>query len=96
MPKKISDRTKALAIGSVAHAIQDGLGAATYVLLPILAQTFGFGYAQVGIFRGAMSLVQGLLEMSSGILSERIGTGRSLVFGLILAGLGFALSLIHI
>ena len=90
MPKKISDRTKALAIGSVAHAIQDGLGAATYVLLPILAQTFGFGYAQVGIFRGAMSLVQGLLEMSSGILSERIGTGRSLVFGLILAGLGFA------
>ena len=90
MPKKISDRRKALAIGSVAHAIQDGLGAATYVLLPILAQTFGFGYAQVGIFRGAMSLVQGLLEMSSGILSERIGTGRSLVFGLILAGLGFA------
>ncbi len=85
-----TERKKALAIGCTAHAIQDGLGAATYVLLPILAQAFGFGYAQVGLFKGAMSLAQAMLELSSGVLSERIGAVRTLVFGLTLAGLGYA------
>lgn len=85
-----NERRKSLAVGCTAHAIQDGLGSATYVLLPILAQAFGFGYAQVGLFKGAMNLAQAMLELSSGVLSERIGAIRSLVFGLTLAGLGYA------
>lgn len=84
-----SKRKKALAVGCSAHVIQDGLGAAIYVLLPILAQTFGLGYAQIGLFKGAMNLSQAILELSSGFLSERIGNAQTLVFGMAVAGLGY-------
>lgn len=81
-------RTK-LAVGSAAHAVQDGLGAAIYVLMPILAQTFGLSYAQVGVFKGVKSLTQGVLETCSGNVVERIGEGRTLIFGLLLSAFGF-------
>ncbi len=79
----------ALAVGCTAHVVQDGLTAATYVLMPVLAQTFGFTYGQVGLIKGLKSLAQGVLEIYSGVLSERIGEGRTLVFGLILSGIGY-------
>jgi MFS family permease len=87
----LSDRRTALIVSCTAHVVQDGLTAATYVLLPLLAQAFGFTYAQVGLFKGVKSLTQGILELGSGILSERIGAGRTLVFGLICAGIGYSL-----
>jgi FSR family fosmidomycin resistance protein-like MFS transporter len=74
-----------------AHAVQDGLSAAVYVLLPILSQTLGLSYGQVGLFKGLKSLVQGLLEISSGFATERFGERSLLVFGLALAGLGYLL-----
>lgn len=80
----------ALAVSCTAHIVQDGLTAATYVLMPVLAQAFGFTYAQVGLIKGLKSLVQGALEIYSGVLAERIGEGRTLVFGLILSGIGYA------
>ncbi len=79
----------ALAVGCTAHIAQDGLTAATYVLMPVLAQTFGFSYAEVGLIKGLKSLAQGVLEIYSGVLAERIGEGRTLVFGLILSGIGY-------
>jgi len=88
---KFNSRKTALVAGCTAHAVQDGLIAATYVLLPVLAQTFGFSYTQVGLIKGLKSLAQALLEMYSGLVSERIGEGLTLVFGLILAGIGYAL-----
>jgi len=72
-----------------AHGIQDGLSAAIYVLLPILAQTFGLNYGQVGLFKGAKSLAQSLLEVSSGVACERFGERYVLVFGLIISGVGY-------
>ncbi|MEZ5931180.1 MAG: MFS transporter [Alphaproteobacteria bacterium] len=90
MPASPSHPRTALAVGCTAHAVQDGLTAATYVLLPILSQAFGFTYAQAGLVKGLKSLTQAVLEMYSGILAERIGEGRTLVFGLILSGLGYA------
>ncbi len=91
MFRGITDKRRALAMGCGTHAVQDGLTAATFVLLPIIAQAFGFSYAQVGLFKGLKSFAQGGLELTSGLLSERIGEGRVLVFGLVLAGLGYAL-----
>ena len=82
---------RGLIIGSTAHAVQDGLGAAIYVLLPVLAQAFGLSYAQVGLAKGLKSLTQGLLELCSGFISERIGETRVLVSGLLLSGSGFLL-----
>jgi len=84
-----SKQRKALVIGCSAHAIQDGLSAAIYVLLPILAQAFGLSYSLVGLFKGAKSLTQATFELSSGFLTERIGSNRTLAFGLFLAGFGY-------
>lgn len=71
------------------HSLQDGLSAALYVLLPILAQTFGLSYSQVGIIRAANNSAMMLFEIPSGMLSERLGERTLLVFGLMCAGLGY-------
>lgn len=72
-----------------AHFIQDGLVALQYVLLPILAQTFGLNYAQVGFLRAVSNSAMTLLEIPAGVLSERFGEARLLVFGLLCASLGY-------
>ena len=59
--------------------------------MPILSQTLGLNYGQVGLFKGLKSLAQGLLEVSSGVASELFGERWLLVFGLALAGTGYLL-----
>jgi FSR family fosmidomycin resistance protein-like MFS transporter len=71
------------------HIIQDGLGALQYVLLPILAQSFGLSYAQVGLLRAISNSGTFVLEIPSGILAERTGERRLLVLGLAAAGIGY-------
>lgn len=79
-----------LAACCAAHAGQDGLTATTYVLLPVLAQSLGLGYGQVGILRAAQTTAMWLLELPAGVLAERYGASRLLLFGLVCAGLGYA------
>ncbi len=78
-----------LIAGCTAHAIQDGLSASIYVLLPILAQTFGLNYSQIGMFKGIKSLSQAVLEIFSGHATERYGGRRILLFGLTALGAGY-------
>lgn len=86
---KSTTQKTALSVGCTAHIVQDGLTATIYVLLPVLAQTFGLTYTQVGLFKGLKSLAQAALEMSSGVLAERIGEFRVIIFGLFLSGIGY-------
>ena len=72
-----------------AHLIQDGLVALQYVLLPILAQIFGLNYTQVGLLRALSNSAMTLLEIPAGVLSERFGETRLLVFGLLCAAGGY-------
>ena len=72
-----------------AHIIQDGLAALQYVLLPILAQSFGLNYAQVGLLRALSNSATSALEIPSGILAERTGERRLVVLGLAAAGIGY-------
>jgi len=72
-----------------AHLIQDGLVALQYVLLPILAQAFGLNYTQVGMLRAVSTSAMTLLEIPAGVLSERFGEIRLLIFGLVCAGCGY-------
>lgn len=65
------------------------MGAALYVLMPILAQAFGLSYAQVGLIRAANNFASSLLELPSGVLAERTGERRLLVFGLLCACAGY-------
>ena len=44
---------RSLASCCAAHTLHDGLSDVTYVLLPLLAQTFGLSLAQVGLIRSA-------------------------------------------
>ena len=82
-------RKLTLAACCATHGVQDGLTASIYILLPILAQAFGLSFAQVGLVRAAHSGAMGLLELPSGMLSERFGQRRLLVFGLLCAGAGY-------
>ena len=72
-----------------AHLIQDGLGALQYVLLPILAQALGLNYTQVGFLRAVSNSAMTLLEIPAGVLAERFGEIRLLIFGLLCAALGY-------
>lgn len=78
-----------LATCCTVHAVQDGLTTAVNVLLPILAQAFGLTYAQVGTVRAANLASMALLEIPSGLLSERFGARILLVFGLLVVGIGY-------
>lgn len=60
-----------------------------YVLLPILAQAFGLTYAQVGFLRAVSNVAMTLFEIPAGVLSERFGETRLLIFGLVCAALGY-------
>ena len=73
------------------HATQDGLTSTIYVLLPILTQSLGLSYAQVGSIRAVYTGMMWLLEIPGSILSERFGEQRLLTFGLIAAGLGYGI-----
>ena len=90
MQVKSLNQKPALTVGCTAHIVQDGLTATIYVLLPVLAQSFGLTYTQVGLFKGVKSLVQAVLEMCSGIVTERIGELRVILVGLLLSGIGYA------
>jgi MFS transporter, FSR family, fosmidomycin resistance protein len=84
-----STRQKLLLATSSAHIIQDGLVALQYVLLPILAQTFGLNYTQVGLLRAASNTAMSVLEIPAGILAERYGEPILISVGLVFAGLGY-------
>ena len=90
MQSKPLNGKSALTVGCTAHVVQDGLTATIYVLLPVLAQSFGLSYTQVGLFKGVKSLAQAVLEMSSGVVTERIGELRVIVIGLLLSAAAYA------
>ena len=71
------------------HIMQDGLSATLYVLLPVLAQSFGLSYTQVGFVRGTSTAAMMFFEIPSGVLAERFGERMLLVFGVGCAGLGY-------
>ena len=80
---------RALVAACGAHLLQDGLVALQYVLLPVLAQAFGLNYTQVGLIRALTTGAMTLLEIPAGILAERFGELRLLVFGLVCAAAGY-------
>jgi len=84
-----SRRKLTLSACCAVHGLQDGLSAALFVLLPVLAQGFGLSYAQVGILRASNNSAMMLFEIPSGMYSERIGERPLLVFGLLCASLGY-------
>ena len=63
--------------------------AVQYVLLPVLAQSLGLSYTQIGLLKAVSSSAMALLEIPSGILAEKFGEKSLLCAGLIGVGTGY-------
>lgn len=81
---------RALTACCAAHTLHDGLSDLTYVLLPLLAQSFGLTLAQVGMIRAAHRTAMAAFQIPAGLAAERIGERNLLAAGTFLAGAGFA------
>jgi MFS family permease len=69
--------------------VHDGFSDVTYVLLPLLAQTFGLSLAQVGMIRSAHRVAMAAFQLPAGLLAERVGERNLLAFGTLIAGASF-------
>ena len=80
---------RTLAACCTAHTLHDGLSDMSYVLLPMLAQSFGLTLAQVGLVRSALRAAMALFQTPAGLLAERLGARNLLAFGTACAGLSY-------
>ena len=72
-----------------AHTVHDGFSDVTYVLLPLLAQTFGLSLAQVGMIRSAHRVAMAAFQIPAGLIAERFGERNLLALGTLIAGVSF-------
>jgi MFS family permease len=86
---KTSSKTRTLATCCTAHTLHDGLSDVTYVLLPLLAQTFGLSLAQVGLIRSAHRTAMATFQIPAGLVAERLGERNLLALGTLIAGVAF-------
>ena len=80
---------RTLATCCAAHTLHDGLSDVTYVLLPLLAQTFGLSLAQVGLIRSAHRAAMASFQIPAGLVAERFGERNLLALGTLIAGVAF-------
>lgn len=69
--------------------MHDGFSDVSYVLLPLLAQTFGLNLAQVGMIRSAHRVAMATFQLPAGFIAERFGERNLLALGTLVAGLAF-------
>src|SRR6187399_3118189 len=80
---------RTLATCCTAHVVHDGFSDVTYVLLPLLAQTFGLSLAQVGMIRSAHRIAMAAFQIPAGLIAERFGERNLLALGTLVVGLAF-------
>ena len=82
-------KKRTLATCCATHTLHDGLSDVSYVLLPLLAQSFGLSLAQVGLIRSAHRAAMAAFQIPAGFLAERFGERKPLALGTLVAGLAF-------
>jgi MFS family permease len=87
VPRRHAKRT--LTTCCTAHTVHDGLSDVTYVLLPLLAQTFGLSLAQVGMIRSAHRVAMAAFQIPAGLFAERFGERNLLALGTAISGAAF-------
>ena len=75
-----------------AHILHDGYTDLLYVLFPIWQIAFGLSLAEVGSLKTLYAGAMATFQVPSSILSEKVGEKRLLIFGTLVAALGFLLS----
>jgi MFS family permease len=87
LPRAREKRT--LATCCATHTLHDGLSDVSYVLLPLLAQSFGLSLAQVGLIRSAHRAAMAVFQIPAGLVAERFGARTLLALGTLVAGSAF-------
>ena len=75
-----------------AHILHDGYTDLLYVMFPIWQMAFGLSLAEVGFLKTLYSGAMASLQVPSSMLSEKVGEKRLLLFGTLIAAMGFLLS----
>ena len=82
-------KKRTLATCCAVHSVHDGLQDVSYVLLPLLAQSFGLSLAQVGLIRGAHRAAMAAFQIPAGLIAERFGERNLLALGTVILGIAF-------
>jgi MFS transporter, FSR family, fosmidomycin resistance protein len=82
-------KKRTLATCCAVHTVHDGLADVSYVLLPLLAQSFGLSLAQVGLIRGAHRAAMAAFQIPAGLFAERCGERNLLALGTLVVGVAF-------
>jgi MFS family permease len=82
-------KKRTLATCCAVHTLHDGLADVSYVLLPLLAQSFGLSLVQVGFIRGAHRAAMAAFQIPAGMFAERFGERNLLALGTLLVGVAF-------
>lgn len=89
MNASVANPSRTLKTCCTAHVVHDGLSDVSYVLLPMLAQTFGLNLSQVGMIRTAHRVAMAAFQLPAGLIAERFGERNLLALGTLVAGLAF-------
>jgi FSR family fosmidomycin resistance protein-like MFS transporter len=81
------NRRALLAAFSVAHFAHHVTNSLLSALLPFITSAFGLSYTSAGFLVGAYSIASGVTNAPLGVLADRIGARRVIVWGLVLIGL---------
>lgn len=84
-----SSQKRTLSTCCAVHVVHDGFSDVSYVLLPLLAQSFGLSLAQVGMIRSAHRVAMAAFQLPAGLLAERFGERNFLAIGTLVAGVSF-------
>lgn len=88
-PPRTARNTRTLKTCCGAHIVHDGFSDVSYVLLPLLAQTFGLNLTQVGMIRTAHRVAMASFQIPAGLIAERFGERNLLALGTLISGLAF-------
>jgi hypothetical protein len=82
-------KKRTLATCCAVHTLHDGLSDVSYVLLPLLAQTFGLSLVQVGVIRGAHRAAMAAFQIPPGCSPSASASATCSRFGTLLVGVAF-------